>query len=492
MKRAALVSIFLGSVLLVLWEFVRATTFFGDDYLFRAFAQLEQNPLSALVSDKHGGEYYRPLPLLLWWLLERIGGGRPGVFAIFAFAEHTACAALVVALGRRLGYSRFAAWIAGLLFLLAPAEREAALWFSASTDLLGTLAGLAACVCFLSERRVLYAASIALSAAAFLSKETLAILPGLLLLAFAVVHVGQGWLKRGIWRLTPHLVVGLAVLAARTAVLHGLGGANDTVAPGWGRAVQVVGGLLHSITAYGPLPDWVALLAGFCILLWATMLGRTDAARRRFAWLWVLIAVVPLPAAGWIVGARYFYLPAVGLFLLVAPAIERCGRLIAVFAAATLAVLGLASGYDRAMEVSLYRHAVTAIAAGISDGLVQGHRVFYVGGAVKDLDLALKLDRTLPASIREAVIIPDVPASFVWLPSALGHRLDFLLARPPLPPSGGYRFGGVTIAGLARREEAPDLAEVLARLPELRLLQLQRKGDGFAVVDRTSDYLPSN
>jgi hypothetical protein len=76
------------------------------------------------------------------------------------------------------------------------------------------------------------------------------------------------------------------------------------------------------------------------------------------------------------------------------------------------------------------------------------------------------------------------------MPVALGQRLDFLLARPPLPPSGAYRFGQAKLVGLARREEAPDIDEVLARLPDLRILRLERKGAGFVVVDKTADYRP--
>ena len=497
MKRFALAVIYSGSALLVLWQFVTATTFLGDDYLFRAFAQLEANPWVAFVADKHGGEYYRPLPMALWWLLEHIGDGRVWACAVFAFFEHATCAVLLTTLARKLGYSRFAAALAGLLLFVAPAEREAAMWFSASTDLLGTVAGLAAVICFLSTRRAVRATSVAFSAAAFLCKETLAILPGLLLAACWLVRSADslqasdgGWLRLGLRRALPHLGTLAAVLVTRTLVLHGLGGAGDAAAPWWGRGMQLAAGLVHSVTAYAPLPEWVAWLAGLSVLLWATLVA--TAARRHviFAWLWVLVALVPLPAAGWVVGARYFYFPAVGLCLLLALALERTSRLAAGFAVATLLVLGLASGHSRSVEVHLYRQALTAIRAGVVDGLARGYRLFYVGGAIKDLDLALKLDRTMPATIREAVIIPDVPASFVWMPVALAERLDFLLARPPLPPSGAYRFGQAKLMGLARREEAPDLDEVLARLPELRILRLERNNAGFVAVDKTAGYRP--
>jgi hypothetical protein len=497
LKRFAVAGIYFGSAVLLLWQFVTATTFLGDDYLFRAFAQLEPNPWLAFVVDKHGGEYYRPLPMALWWLLEHSSGGRAWVFAVFAFLEHAACAALLTTTACKLGCSRFAAALAGLLFLVAPAEREAAMWFSASTDLLGTAAGLAAVICFLSTRRAVRATSVAFSAAAFLCKETLAILPGLLLAAYWLVHASDAspssdnrWLRRGLWRVLPHLGVLAVVLVARTLVLGRLGGAGDAVAPWWGRGMQLASGLVHSVTAYAPLPEWVAWLAGLSALLWATWVSTVDRRRMTFAWLWVLVALVPLPAAGWVVGARYFYLPAVGLCLLLATALERTSRLATGFAVATLLVLGLASGHSRSVEVQLYRQALTALRAGVVDGLGRGHRLFYVTGAIKDLDLALKLDRSMPGTVHEAAIIPDVPASFVWMPDALGGRLDFLLARPSLPPSGAYRFGQARLMGLARREEAPDLDEVLTRLPDLRVLRLERKGAGFVVVDKTADYRP--
>jgi len=66
---------------------------------------------------------------------------------------------------------------AGALFLIAPAEREAALWFAASTDLLATLASLASLVCLLRRSRGWQAASVALAALAYFSKETGLVLP---------------------------------------------------------------------------------------------------------------------------------------------------------------------------------------------------------------------------------------------------------------------------------------------------------------------------
>ena len=161
----------------------------------------------------------------------------------------------------------------------------------------------------------------------------------------------------------------------------------------------------------------------------------------------------------------------------------------AVFAVAVLLGLGVLSGHYRASEVRLYRQAVAAAAAGVEDGVRRGHRLFLVTGGVKDLDLAIKLHRGGDRGVLDAVVIPDVPASFIWLPPDLAGRLDFLLARPTLPPSGAYHFGEARLVGLARREEAPDLDEVLTRLPDLRLLRLVPEPGGFRVEDRTDQYL---
>src|ERR1039457_4075633 len=429
MKRAVWVLAVVLLVLAVAWDFATATTFLGDDYLFRAFGRLEANPLLAFVADKHGGEYCRPLPMLIWWLLERISGGQAWVFALAAFVQHALCAVLLAVVGRKTGFAARTAVLAGCLFFAAPAEREAALWFSASTDLLAGMAMLGTTICFLSNRRWLRAFSIALAAVAFLCKESALVLPALLASAC--------WFR-----------------AARTRVLRGVGGSNAPLAPWWGRAVQLAAGLLHAVTCYAPLPEWVALLAGACLLAWAGAITFRQRDLAGFAFFWVVIALAPLPAAGWVVGARYFYVPAAGLMLLLALALENTSGLASIFAVAAFLGLGLVSGQHRATEVTLYRQAVAAASAGIGEGVLRGQRVFFVSGSVKDLDLAVKLDRKASAAVRSAVVIPDVPASFVWVPPDLAGRLDFLLARPCLPPSGAYRFGDARLVGLARREDA--------------------------------------
>lgn len=512
---------------LVAWDFVAATTFVGDDYLFLAFARLEPNPLLAFVRDMHGGEYYRPLPMLLWWLLDRAGQGAEWPFALTGFLLHAGSAALVVALGRGVGLTVRVSLVAGALFLVAPAEREAALWFAASTDLLATLATLAAVVCLLrgslkwepwkgSLRRLptrlgWRAASVVLAGLAYFSKETALVLPllGVAALwarigaaAMSVSPSGQSSVaetagRRGeftefVWAcvlpVLPHLIVAVGYLAARFAVLRGLGGTNDPVAPWWGRGLQMAGGLVHAVTAYAPLPEALAWLVGGGLLLSAGVFAVR--ARAWFPLLWTLLALLPLPAAGWVVGARYFYLPAVGLMLVLAMAADARGTAVAIVAITLLAAIGLGSTATHMGDVRHYRAVLAAARDVVGKGAQVGHTIFLVRNAVKDLDLAVKLAAPAGRVPQSVLVIPDVPASFVWMPDVLADRARFLLARPPLPPAGEYRFGGQHIMGLARREEAPDLDQVLARLPELRFIELVGDGHGQVIGRDRTDARP--
>jgi len=155
---------------LVAWDFA-AAHLRGRRLLFLAFARLEPNPLLAFTRDMHGGEYYRPLPMLLWGC--SIGWGRaPSGRSPWRVFCCTREALLWSWHWAAVGSTLRVSLAAGALFLIAPAEREAALWFAASTDLLATIATLAALVCLLRASRRLASASVALAALAYFSKET--------------------------------------------------------------------------------------------------------------------------------------------------------------------------------------------------------------------------------------------------------------------------------------------------------------------------------
>jgi hypothetical protein len=350
---------------------------------------------------------------------------------------------------------------------------------------------MGAFVLFFRGDRTSHVASVWLGTVAFFSKETALVLLLLIPLGsyLKARNCGKGVSPaRCAHGMLPHILVAMGYLAARTWVLGGLGGSNDPTAAWWGRGIQLGSGLVHALTSYGPLPETATWLLGIVVLSASLLGARGRGAQLAFVLLWVLATLLPLPAAGWVVGARYFYLPAVGLVLMAAMALERAVRPTALLAVFGLVALGLLSGAQRARDIRLYGAAVEAARQGVTGAMGAGHRLFLVRGGVKDLDLAIKLSASPPRTSFDHVVLADVPASFVWLPAALSERLRFVLAQPPLPPSGAYQFGGERIVGQARREDAPDLGEVLERLPELRIIDLKRAGDRFTWSDGTESY----
>ena len=133
-------------------------------------------------------------------------------------------------------------------------------------------------------------------------------------------------------------------------------------------------------------------------------------------------AAAPLFAAGWAVGARYYYLPAVGLCWAVAEAVEEFGFGLAarVTLAAVLLALGAGQAAERRQEVVSYDRRVAAARRAVAAGLAAGHHVFHVDGGIKDFDLAVKEDPALEAG--GVLVLGDVPASFALVPPGVGGR----------------------------------------------------------------------
>ncbi|MDB4982436.1 MAG: hypothetical protein JWM82_3188, partial [Myxococcales bacterium] len=303
---AALVALALAASI---WAtpFFLATTFIGDDHVFLAFARHAPNPFVAFVRDQHGGEFYRPLPMLAWWALGRAGAAWP--FALLALALHGTAAGLVGALVTTLGRGRGAALVAAALFALAPQNLEAAYWYAASTDLLATTFTLASLVVL--ARRPGGLASSALALAAYLSKESALVLPGLALVVLGAAPTPGSWRWR-LARVSPHAALAAIVLVVRFRVLGGWGGSGDPVTPLAGRLLQLGSGLVHVGTGDAFLPEALAWGAGACALALLVLAAVRDA-RGAAPLLFTAVGLAPLLAAGWVVGARYFYLPAVGL-----------------------------------------------------------------------------------------------------------------------------------------------------------------------------------
>ena len=148
-------------------SFTACTTFIGDDHLFLAFARYTPSPFVAFVRDQHGGEFYRPLPMLLWWALARVDPGAEWPFAALGLVLHALVALELALLVSRFGDDRRAGVLAGLFFFVSPFNRETAYWYAASTDLLAAAAGLGAIHALLAGGRAAGAVAAVTAAIAF-------------------------------------------------------------------------------------------------------------------------------------------------------------------------------------------------------------------------------------------------------------------------------------------------------------------------------------
>jgi hypothetical protein len=282
-----------------------------------------------------------------------------------------------------------------------------------------------------------------------------------------------------------HGFLALVYLAARWVVLHGWGGTGDPRAPFLGKMLQIASGLVHCIAGIDIFPEALAWGLGVAFLSMSALAiarrVRGDGMAALAPVGFVAIAVLPLFGAGWIIGARYFYLPTVGLAWLAGQALGRAGTTPQVAGAVLMLILGGIQTLARHDQVAAYDRRVAAARRAVVDGVAQGHHVFHVAGGIKDLDLAVKESSALRAVEDQILVLGDVPASFVALPDALTQPAAILVASPPLPPSGAYRFGSRSVVGLARRGDEPTLDEVLARFPDLRFIRLRPTPGGHIV-----------
>lgn len=481
-----------GLALLGALPFFLATTFTGDDHLFLAFARNVANPLLVFTTDMHGGEFYRPLPMLLWWLVGRGGAFARWPFALLAYLLHLLVSVETGVLVSRMTRDRRVAVVAATFFFAAPFTREAAYWYSASTDLLSVALGIGAILAAVSGG-VLRANLLLLGAC--LSKESAAIVPALAVLAVRVRSPEVGWpaaWKSGL-RMIPAVA---AALVCRTIVLRGLGGSGDVSATVTGKIAQLAFGISHAIPGEDVFSPGLATLVG--LTGWLALLTVVGIRARRSGWasvplaslIWVALAVAPLFTARWIIGARYFYLAMVGVAWFLAQVLAQAPRLATTIVLAIVGGFGLAQATARHADVRSYEARVATTRRAILAGVAAGHRTFHVAGGIKDIDLAVKEDPRLAAPVHEdLVVLGDVPASFVDLPAARPSRIDFLLARPPLPPSGAYVFGDRRVVGLARRGDDPTLDEVVGRLPDLRFIRLRMAPGGRIVYRDVTEML---
>lgn len=483
-SRLAWVAVGAAAFLTTAVPFFAATTFIGDDHLFLTFSRHAPSPLVPFFADQHGGEYYRPFPMAIWWLLGRSGGGQVA-FAALALLSHAAASMLLGQLVRSLGRPTAVWTTAAAVAFLAPQSLEAAYWYSASTDLFATAFVLAALVAAVRDRPILSSAA---ALGAFLSKESAYVLPALTFLLVAGRPETPGHRRRYLCLALQLAGLGL-VLLARTAVLGGWGASADGRPGATGKVVQVASGVLQVFTGSTVLPQPIALglgAAALALCLYAT--ARRHRPGRWQPFLFAALAVVPLAAAGWAVGARYYYLAGLGLAWAMGEVLASTGTAARLVVGLCLLGLGLLQAGVRRPDIVSYQRRVEAARRAVLAGLAEGHRLFHVDGGVKDLDLAVKGHPDLASASDQFLVLADVPASFAIVPRRLFPGARIFVADPPLPPRGAYELGEVRVVGLARRGDEPSLDEVLSRFPDLRFIRLRAVAGGQIIArDRTDE-----
>jgi tetratricopeptide (TPR) repeat protein len=166
--------------------------------------------------------FYRPLQIFCYWLLDRLAGPQPFAFHLLNLAIYSASAVLLFYIGVRLFGSRLPAFLGALLWAVHPLHVEAAAWVAALPDLGFGFFYLLAFLVFLRTEQGEYSAvrGYALTAIAFFPalffKEAAVSFP-LILVAF--------WIFRPTGGLATSLkqrVLGLAFTGLALGVVAGI------------------------------------------------------------------------------------------------------------------------------------------------------------------------------------------------------------------------------------------------------------------------------
>jgi hypothetical protein len=325
---------------------------------------------------------YAPLHLLSYAIDFSIWGLSPKGFHLTNIALHSANAALVFILVRRLTKDGFASFAAAALFAFHPLNVENGAWVSERKTLLAALFSFASILVYISFREKgragYYFLSLIFFALALLSKPLAVVLP-LSLAAYDVFMRKEASATK--W-LTPFFALA-AVFAAVAFRAHAEASSieTDTFSPDVLFNV-VYPTMLPVFWEYVWLIFWPTGLSGFydvtlrssflepivlaALLSWAAVFGvvlwkGTGQVRFWFLWFWVWLLpvsnIIPLSVY---YADRYMYMPAIGFFVLFGLLFSAAGaRLGPKTAGAAAAAIVIALGASAFVRMDVWENEVT-------------------------------------------------------------------------------------------------------------------------------------
>lgn len=312
--------------------------FLSDDFVLLSWTHVNTPSAIADFFDPHTEWFYRPLVKLVYWAGQTVFGLHAAPFHLFSLALHGANSYLIYRIVRQSGtwparISELAGIAAALVFLLNPHHAETVSWVSAVGDLLGVFCILLNLLLFRQYIEVggfvKLAGALGLFAVGLLSRETVVLLPGLLLLQSLT---GASRTKQSLQRFLPAFASHIVLL-----LVYGFA---QTIGKATGQTGIARGGLqfhplnLDSILlgildyAHGLVPGGTILQGASLDTLSKLVWGEWAALIALAAVLWRLKQHTALFGLGWLLFTplvfvffspptdRYFYLPAVGFAIL--------------------------------------------------------------------------------------------------------------------------------------------------------------------------------
>lgn len=322
---------------------VLGTYFVSDDFAHLAQGRFPLVPFIARQLSQGqvvGGGYhlfFRPLGFASLMVDYRLFHDWAPGYHLVNLALHLAGVAGVYFLSLGLGFRRRPAAMAALLFGIAPITVEPVTYIAARFDLLAAALGIWSFVVYLRFRKGgsggMYALALLLFFIGTFAKESIYVLPLLLVWLEVMVLPGRNWKAAG-----GFFAVATATFAYRWRVLHGIGGYQST--GGTPEVLRLGRKMLAALFLRAPSesvmgynwhqpPAWqiVIIAAATTAALFSLLLiSRPDPHRRKMAWFalgWMVIAVLPAHFLLWnfdpaLLWSRVLYISAVGMALLLA------------------------------------------------------------------------------------------------------------------------------------------------------------------------------